>query len=103
MDTLFTFWDDITHYKAKTVHFWGLMNSATKVIGLLNHREFVVMLFALCPIGMFLGSPSPKSPKAPNCFSSQARRCRKEGVGSSRADRRGFIGLRVLGFREKGP
>ena len=44
MDTLYTFWDDITHYKlkvytlwenithhkTKSVHFWGLMNSATK-------------------------------------------------------------------------
>ena len=31
MDTLYTFWDNITHYKTKSVHFWGLMNSATKI------------------------------------------------------------------------
>ena len=31
MDTLYTFWDKITHYKTESVHFWGLMNSATKV------------------------------------------------------------------------
>ena len=30
MDTLCTFWDNITHSKNKSVHFLGLMNSATK-------------------------------------------------------------------------
>ena len=25
------FWDNITHNKAETVHFWGLMNSTTKL------------------------------------------------------------------------
>ena len=30
VDTLYTFWDNITHSKTKSVHFWGLMNSATK-------------------------------------------------------------------------
>ena len=30
MDTLYTFWDNITHYKTESVHFWGLMTSATK-------------------------------------------------------------------------
>ena len=30
MDTLYTFWDDVTHYKTESVHFLGLMNSATK-------------------------------------------------------------------------
>ena len=25
------FGDNITHYKTKSVHFWGLMNSATKL------------------------------------------------------------------------
>ena len=61
MDTLFTFWDDITHYKTKSVHFLGLMNSAFKAIGLLSHREFVVLLFALCLIGAFLGLSSSKA------------------------------------------
>ena len=32
MDTLYTFWGNITHYKAESVHFLGLMNSATKII-----------------------------------------------------------------------
>ena len=31
MDTLYTFGDNITHYKTESVHFWGLMNSATKL------------------------------------------------------------------------
>ena len=31
MDTLYTFWDSITHSKNKSVHFWGLVNSATKL------------------------------------------------------------------------
>ena len=31
MDTLYyAFWDNMTHYKTKSVHFGGLMNSATK-------------------------------------------------------------------------
>ena len=34
MDTLYTFLDNITHYKTKSVHFFGLMNSATKQKGL---------------------------------------------------------------------
>ena len=29
-DTLYTFWDNITHYKTESVNFLGLMNSATK-------------------------------------------------------------------------
>ena len=30
MDTLYTFWDNMTDYETKSVHFGGLMNSATK-------------------------------------------------------------------------
>ena len=30
MDTLCTFRDNITHFKTKSAHFLGLMNSATK-------------------------------------------------------------------------
>ena len=30
MDTLYTFWDNTTHYKTKSVDFLGLMTSATK-------------------------------------------------------------------------
>ena len=30
MDTLYTFWDNTTHYKTESVQFWALMNSATK-------------------------------------------------------------------------
>ena len=32
MDTLYTFWDNITHYKTNSVDFLGLVNSATKVL-----------------------------------------------------------------------
>ena len=31
MDALYTFWDNMTRYKTKSVHFVGLMNSATKI------------------------------------------------------------------------
>ena len=34
MDTLYTFGDNITHYKTESVHFLGLMNSATKLLWL---------------------------------------------------------------------
>ena len=30
VDTLYTFWDNVTHYKTGSIHFLGLMNSATK-------------------------------------------------------------------------
>ena len=30
MDTLYTFWDNRTHYNTESVNFLGLMNSATK-------------------------------------------------------------------------
>ena len=33
MDTLYSFWDHITHYKTESVNFLGFMNSATKVLG----------------------------------------------------------------------
>ena len=33
MDTLYTFWDNITHYKTESTHVLGLMNSATKLSG----------------------------------------------------------------------
>ena len=36
MDTLYTFWDNATHYKTESVHFWGLMNSATKEVWFLG-------------------------------------------------------------------
>ena len=31
MDTLYIFGANITHYKTESVHFWGLMNSVTKI------------------------------------------------------------------------
>ena len=31
MDTLYTFWDNITHSKTESVYFLGLINSATKL------------------------------------------------------------------------
>ena len=41
MDALYTFWDSITHYKTKSVHFFGLMNSATKLGKLLSQSSGV--------------------------------------------------------------
>ena len=42
MDKLYTFWDNIIHYKPESVHLLGLMNSATKkrVFWCLGFREF---------------------------------------------------------------
>ena len=46
MDTLYTFWDNTIHYKAKSVQFGGLMNSATKLLqgsgGILVHRNELI-------------------------------------------------------------
>ena len=46
MDTLYTFRANITHYKTKSVHFWGPMNSATKLVqgswGILVHRNELI-------------------------------------------------------------
>ena len=39
MDTLYTFWDSITHYRTKSVHFLRLMNSATTSITLLSKSQ----------------------------------------------------------------
>ena len=36
MDTRYTFWDNITHYKTESVHFGGLKNSATKARALVS-------------------------------------------------------------------
>ena len=47
MDTLFTAWDNITHYKTESAHFWGLMNSATKLFLLSILLVLVLLLFLL--------------------------------------------------------
>ena len=41
MDTLYTFWDNITHNKTKSLHFLGLVNSATKI----GNRGLLVRAF----------------------------------------------------------
>ena len=46
MDTLYTFWDNITHYKTKSVHFLGLMNSATKEAKS-DHNEKTLLEYGL--------------------------------------------------------
>ena len=45
MDTLYTFWDNITHSKNKSVHFLGLMNSATKLLRCLLGSGFRVLRY----------------------------------------------------------
>ena len=41
MDTLYTLWDNFTHYKTKVYTFLGLMNSATKKLCLdCEHQNF---------------------------------------------------------------
>ena len=32
MDKFYTFWDNLTHHKTESVHFLGLMDSATRSI-----------------------------------------------------------------------
>ena len=53
MDTLYTFWDKIAHYKTESVHFMGLMNSATK--GNLNTYRFKDLYKEITLNGRFFG------------------------------------------------
>ena len=53
MDTLYTFWDSITHYKAESVHFLGLMNSATKII-----TTVIMSIVSTISIGSIVSSMS---------------------------------------------
>ena len=79
MDTLYTFRDNITHYKTKSVHFWGLMNSATKFRGLgLRVIRVKGLLF-----GPLLQGPRPwaEGPK-PWTLNPQAERRTTLGGGS---------------------
>ena len=44
MDTLYTFWDNITHYRTESVHFLGLMNLATKYrVCAFGHRPWLFL------------------------------------------------------------
>ena len=71
MDTLYTFGDNITHYKTKSVHFLWLMNSATKLYSSLP----LVISSQTLPVHRYPGSCHfktlryilhPKGPKQPN-------------------------------------
>ena len=53
MDTLYTFWDNLTHYKAESVHFLGLMNSATKII-----TTVIMSIVSTISIGSIVSSMS---------------------------------------------
>ena len=57
MDTLYTFWDNITHYKTESVHFWGLLNSAT--------RELTSAPEALDPKPAKIAKPYSGNPEEP--------------------------------------
>ena len=48
----YTFWDNITHYKTRSVHFLGLLNSATEA-------EEGVLVFSTFG-SAFPGSSSPR-------------------------------------------
>ena len=69
MDTLYTFGDNITHYKAESVYFLGLMNSAAKLIPRLPdpkpERRELLGLACRCQ-----GGPGPIQPRL---FSSRFR------------------------------
>ena len=53
MDRLF--WDNITHYKTESVHFWGLMNSATKFESSLKGSRFNNSTGLAGPVGWTFG------------------------------------------------
>ena len=57
MDTLYTFWDNITHYKTESVHFLGLLNSAT--------RELTSAPEALDPKPAKIAKPYSGNPEEP--------------------------------------
>ena len=49
MDTLYTFWDNTTHFKTKSVHFWGAYELSDKLrefvfVRLLNYQRFQKVL-----------------------------------------------------------
>ena len=56
MDTLYTFWDNITHYKTESV--LGLMNSATKVMIVIT----VIIVIEFKPIDL---QPDPQPSTLP--------------------------------------
>ena len=63
MDTLYTFGDNITHYKTESVHFLGLMNSATKLLWLslqvaLTSMPSIVDTCGLTIVSMFTTIPA---------------------------------------------
>ena len=55
MDALYTFWDNITHYKTECVHFLGLMNSATKLIQHLFPTSALKLVLARRTIEVYIG------------------------------------------------
>ena len=66
MDTLYTFWDNTTHYKAESVHSLGLMNSATKLLNPKPKRfrvSFVPRLLAVRHVHSFPTFSGFKLPK----------------------------------------
>ena len=45
MDTLYTFWDNISHYKTESVNFEGLLNAATKIlmeVGIISNNVLII-------------------------------------------------------------
>ena len=48
MDTLYTLWDNIPHYKTESVNFWGLMNSEPS-FGIVEVRKNSTMARTLNP------------------------------------------------------
>ena len=78
MDTLHTFWDKITHYKAKSVHSSGFMNSATMVWGVCFAALQIDL--PLCAIQQ-LGDPFPcESPWPTGKAQSDVHDCRSSMV-----------------------
>ena len=65
MDTLYTFWDNITHYETESVHFLGLVNSATKrgkKARLLLPEILKPYLETVTPKALYLISPKALKP-----------------------------------------
>ena len=72
MDTLHTFWDNITNYETESVDFLGLMNSATKRLGVQRSRVGCALHASLVavsssrrlpPVTRIVGKPNPQNPR----------------------------------------
>ena len=78
MDTLYTYWDNLTHYKTESVDFWGLMNSTTKLELRLQILDDESIRFPSGPCVESVGTGLPKAKTM-------------DGFGSPNSKQRGLV------------